>query len=159
MDGLISTFEREEYWWSKELPCAFWGGESLQIHIDVEDWEPGLTSAQVSIPDAMLKHQVDFRPEFEAALFNHYKKEIYGYATYYSPERGEYGAEEITPPIKQSSEIWSLITGPNVWIKYVADNEWDNCTRFVLSFGCQWDDEHGLSIELSDWKIADFYAQ
>jgi len=158
MDDLISSFEREEYWWTKEIPCAFWGGEPVHIHIDVEDWEPSPTSSQVAILDAMLKRQNDFRPEFEAELFDRYKKEIYGYATYYSPERGEYGKDEITPPLSESSEIWSLIDDPEVWIKFVADDDWDKHIRFILGFECHWDEEHGLRIEVTDWKITSFHA-
>ena len=149
MTRLVDTFEREEFWWSKDLPCAFWGGESLPIHIDIETWESGPTVAQERILDGLLARTQDFRPYLEKQLFEHYQNKIYGYAT---------GGDEITPPIKEPSEIWPLITGPLLWIRYVADEDWDQSIRFVISFACHWDEEHGLDIEVVDWRIVDFGA-
>src|SRR5262245_38328485 len=99
-----------------------------------------------------LARSEDFRPEFEKRHFEHDQEEIYGYATYYSPERGESGADEITPPIREPSEIWPLICGPLLWIRCVRNEDWDQTIRFVMSFDCQWDEEHGLDIAVADWR-------
>lgn len=159
MTDLIHELNRGEDWWSKELPCPFWGGDPLLIVVVVDNARLGPTSSQAKILESMFAHKSDIRPYLQKELFKHYRQHIYGKYTHYSSLRGEYGADEITPPIKTSSEIWSLVSQPSAWIRHVEDDGWDGTTRFVLTFECQWDDEHGLRIEMSDWRISSFDAE
>jgi len=155
---LVESFDREKYWWQKDVPCPFWGGESLPVHIHIKDWEPSPTDSQLKILEGLLTRSKDFRPQFESTFFEHYQKEIYGSVGHWSKKEGWHGMDELTPPISEPAEIWPRIGSPSVWISFVENDEWDGAIRFVLSFGCPWDEEHGLSIEITDWEITSYHA-
>jgi hypothetical protein len=156
LDQLISTFRHLDYVWEKEIPCQMWGGEELLIRLVIDHQVRQPTRAQFKTLSAILAYPTDIRPYFESELFKHYQSRIYGYAEYWDPqERHAYGRDEITPPITNSDEIWSLIHDPSVVIHPRRADDLDE-TEFNLCFDCDWDEEHGLGASFRDWKIIKF---
>lgn len=155
MPHVVDSFKREQYWWSGELPFPMWGGNSLRTYVYVEDWEPRPTPAQEAVLDDILNRDADFRPDFATALLAYYKKHEWGYRWV------DYVRAALAPiglGLKPK-HMWSLIDTPSVWVPHVENSEWDGIKRFHLRFECDWDEEHGLPVEISDWQITDFHAQ
>lgn len=155
----VDSFHRDLSWWNKPLQFAFWGGEQLEVFIPLD---PRLdrrsaapTERQLHILKTMLNRQEDLRPYFELELFKRYQSKIYG-TICYALNGQMYGQDEITPPIKEPREIWSLISEPSVWIDWYVSDEWKDATTFKLAFECRWDNEHGMGIQFRDWKIVQY---
>lgn len=154
-DETLRQFKKEKYWYEGSVAYRFWGGLSLKTYIDFE--EGNLPSErQLRVFRSLIERGSDFRPVVRDQLYRWYQSDVYLSMTKYSPERGLYGAEEITPRIDSSDEMWRMIQGPSVWIPgaYV---EVPSCeVWFKLTFECCWDEEHGLGVHVQDWKITNF---
>ena len=152
---VVDSFKREEYWWSGELPFPMWGGNTLRTYVYVEDWEHRPTSVQKAILDDVLNRNADFRPTFATALLAHYKKHEWGY-------RWRDFLHAMLQPVGlglQPKHMWSLVGTPGVWVPHIESAGWNGVTKFELRFECDWDEEHGLSVEIDDWQIMDFRPQ
>jgi hypothetical protein len=125
------------------LPC--WESE-LDIHIDPD--EDRITPRQIAVLRELLNHPEDIRPEFERALFDYYQAEVDGsYCEYDSDAKPIPGSGP--PKLTKPSQIWSLIDGPEVYIKSFFRTA--SAIEFELSFCCEWDPEHGLGVLYQDW--------
>jgi hypothetical protein len=154
-DQLLTRFKRGESCWSGKVPFRFWGGEILSTDIELAfDGKPSPTDYQLRTFRSMVEYNDDIRPYFATELFNHYQRNIFRAMTHWSNEKGCFGAEEITPPVRSASEIWRLIDGPDVYIR--PDYQYIKSIQFRLAFDCHWDPEHGLGAQFQDWKIVDF---
>jgi hypothetical protein len=152
---LLSEFKRDEYYWSGEVAYAFWGGEKLDTYLELDSNEEP-SEGQLRAFSALVSHTTDIRRRTESKLAGYYRKEVYLSMTSYSPERGYYGAEEITPPIRDDHEIWKLVGKPSVWIRLESNPDQTKSIVFRLALDCHWDPEHGLGIEFRDWEIVKF---
>lgn len=150
-ERILSEFKRAEYWWSGKAAYAFWGGEELETYLELDSYDEP-SEGQLRVLNALKAHDTDIRPYVESKLAEYYRKEIFLSMTHYSPERGEFGAEEITPPIRSDNEIWKLVDEPSVWIRSEDNPDQSKSIVFRLAYECRWDPEHGLGIELRDWK-------
>jgi hypothetical protein len=154
-DQLLTQFKRDKYWWSARLLFRFWGGTAIDTYIERDDEEQP-TEYQLIVLRALVDHSVDVRPYFAEMLFTHYQENIFNSMSHWSSERGFFGAEEITPPLKTASEIWQLISVPNLYIPPPHECKSEDSMEFKLGFECHWDPEHGLGAQFRDWKIVKF---
>jgi hypothetical protein len=130
------------------VPC--WGSE-LEVYVYPDDDE--ITARQLSVLSALLSHPGDIRAAFERALFDYYQAEVDGSYCSYSP-----GGRPIPgsgpPKLTAPSQVWSLIDGPEVYIKSFFRTP--SAVEFELSFVCDWDPEHGLGVRYQDFRPVQF---
>jgi hypothetical protein len=130
------------------VPC--WGSD-LEVHLDPDDDE--ITPRQLGVLRALLSHPDDIRPEFEQALFAYYQADVEGSYCICGPD-GRPIPGSGPPKLTEPSQVWSLIDGPEVYIKpYFRALDG---VEFELSFTCEWDPEHGLGVLYQDWQPAEF---
>ncbi len=60
------------------------------------------------------------------------------------------GPPELTEP----SQVWPLIDGPEVYIKWFFRTP--SAIEFELGFNCEWDREHGLGVLYHDFQPVEF---
>jgi hypothetical protein len=153
---LLQDFKDEQYWWCGKVSLAMWGGESLEVVLDkAADEGEGLADVQLGTLRELIDRQQDIRPYLAAELFEHYQKNIFHSMTHWSPERGSFGKDEFTPPIKTADEIWQLIDLDSIWIAHPAGYDADP-KGFKIAGECHWDPEHGLGVKFRNWKIVEF---
>jgi hypothetical protein len=148
--GLLRDFQFIDPDWCGTAFVPFWGGE-LEIHIDPDEDE--ITRRQLEVLRALLSYPVDIRAEFEHALFDYYQAEVDGTYCSYGPN-GKPIPGSGPPKLTKSSQVWSLIDGPSVHIKWYFVTP--AAVEFELSFTCEWDPEHGLGVLYQDWRPVDF---
>ncbi len=151
-------FNLEEYWWSTELSLRCWGNNAVLVFLDIEDEDPTLNPHQLRVLESIVAQQSDYRLNFEQEYFPHYQSEIYGSVCSWSEEKGFYGVDELTPPISQPAELRPMCRDASIWIPYPEESEQDSPAQFLLKFECSWDEEHGVSVAITDWHITDFNA-
>ena len=94
-------------------------------------------------------HDDFIRPDVEAAVLHYYRTSVY------NPISTRKSYEEVfhftLPEVNTPAEIERLLLcGPSITIGIVRDT---THTPFDLHFGCLWDEEHGVTVEIEDWKI------
>jgi hypothetical protein len=71
---LLSKFKHEEPWWSGKVPYRFWGGQSLNTYIVLENG-PRPSDHQLRIFRSLVEQKDDVRPYFESSLFEQLSEE------------------------------------------------------------------------------------
>ena len=130
------------------VPC--WGSD-LEVHIDPDEDE--VTPRQVLVLRALLSHSGSIKPAFERALFKYYKADVEGSYCSYGPN-GMPIPGSGPPKLTKASQVWSLINGPDVYIKPFFRTS--AAVEFELCFTCEWDPEHGLGVLYRDWRPIEF---
>jgi len=106
---------------------------------------------------AVLDYPHDLRELVETSVFDFYKKQVHGTIGFFgSPEEVQKAVEQCVPELTESSQVWKLIRGAEIWISEFYKAEDDGVVEFKMTFTCSWDDEHGLGLKFRDWKIVDF---
>ena len=58
------------------------------------------------------------------------------------------------PKLTEPSQVWPLIDGPEVYIKWFFRTP--SAIEFELSFNCDWDREHALGVLFHDFQPVEF---
>jgi hypothetical protein len=97
----------------------------------------------------LLEHQHKIRFELERALFGYYSEAIL------PSLNNDFRAETllIVAALKQSSDLWDLMTAREIRIGFENDLSEPDKSVFI-GFEVPWDEEHGMDIYLTDGRIA-----
>jgi len=126
--------------WDGRAHFGFWGGElQLVIHTGRRP-----TESQLRLAKDILAHSDSIREAVESAILERYASEVY--------EKIDFGDGRRLPPPTEAKQVLKLVHGPSIQI---ADGENDSGIRFTLGFSCDWDEEHGLDIEINDWHVVE----
>jgi hypothetical protein len=132
--------------WEGEAYFPFWQGK-----IDVSlmgDMRPSVN--QLAMLQSILNYKNTIRSEIEQELLQYYQ------TTIYDPIETRKQIEEIfhvsLPKINTFKELQKIIYDPRL---YLNNNEENDTVSFKLHFGCLWDEEHGVTVEINDWKLID----
>lgn len=151
---LVSGLQRIGSSWGgwAALPC--WGGKELHFNIDPEGEVADIALRQLTVLRAVLQHPLDIRPAFQDALFEYYKAEIEGSYSAYDPVARREIPNSGPPVLTNSSQVWPLIDDPEMWIDWHFRTP--TAIGFELTFNCDWDEEHGLGVQFSNWAAVKF---
>jgi hypothetical protein len=147
---LLHDFQFIDPTWCGSAFVLGWG-QKLEIYIYPDEGK--IAPRQLDILRALLNYPQDLRAEFERALFDYYQADVDGSYCEYGPD-----AKPIPgsgpPKLTEPSQVWSLIEGPEVYIKPFFKTP--SAVEFELSFTCEWDPEHGLGVLYQDWQPVEF---
>jgi hypothetical protein len=150
--NLLPNLSQNDLGWSGTAFVPCWGSE-LDIHLTCHDGV--LEARQADTVRALLGHTEDLRPGFERALFEYYQEDVDGTYCAYGPD-GRPVPGSGPPKLTEPSQVWPLIDGPEVYIKWFFRTP--SAVEFELSFNCEWDREHGLGVLYHDFQPVEFGA-
>lgn len=127
--------------WDGEAYFPFWGGK-LQVYVSAGSPRP--SQHQLDVVRAMLIYPECVRPEVETAIFDYYRSRVY-----------REGAEDVSgnplPKPTEHKRIRKILHGPTVHPDSFCEE--GDPVSFTLHFGCDWDEEHGIGVNIENWKI------
>lgn len=147
--GLLKDLTFHGSYWQGWAAISFWGQQNLWVCIERRE-DVDISPRQIEVLRTILKSKDDLRPSFEAALFEYYKAEVEDCYSTYDPTTQMEVPDSGPPTLSKSSQIWTLINEPEVWIDWHFETP--SALEFKLTFNCVWDEEHGLGIRFYDWK-------
>ena len=134
----LSFLRWDKYFWIGKSD-VFWLGQDIwfNVHVDKDKRPP--SQAQKELVHKVILFPRNKREELEQFIFDQYQNDIYG------------SIDPITwtPKLNRSSEIWSLLSQSG--LTFPADSGSGQHHRFVATFKCAWDDEHGLGVLYEDF--------
>jgi len=129
--------------WDGEAFFPFWG-DKLQLCLSAGSSRP--SQHQLDVVQALLTYPEFIRPDVETAIFDFYRTRVY-----------HEGANDLrgNPLPKPTEHQWirKIIHGPAVLIDSRCEE--GNSVCFKLHFGCDWDEEHGMGVNIEDWRITE----
>jgi hypothetical protein len=133
--------------WDGEAYFPFWRGK-VRVSVCSDDGERP-SAQQLQLLRTMLCHEGSIRPGVEAALLKYYQTSVY------NPLSTRRMYEELfrvsLPEVNTPAQMQKLLPGgPSVCIGIVGDA---SQARFELHFHCLWDEEHGVTVHIEDWKV------
>jgi hypothetical protein len=148
---LVPGLQYGRPFWTGRAHIPFWG-EALPVTLKAVEGDR-LVPRQVRILREMLAYPHDLRPAFDRRLFDYYQQHVYGCIDFGPDDDGTDLADTLAPRLDTPGDIWKLINGPELWIRWCCKDEHEAAVEFELDFTCTWDDEHGLGVRYRDWEI------
>lgn len=136
------AFDATYKWKLKKKVTPAWSELPIELHVDGE--EDALTAERIAfIKDVIAR--AEFKPEFEAHVFELYSGRMYPeFEAMSDDEKAEW--QDCYPKLAQPREIWRLL-GKKGAIYIRSDRE------FEIYTDASWDLEHGLTARVADWRI------
>ena len=127
--------------WVGQLNAPWLGGLTHTI-VDGED--SGIVEAQRDCMRAACTQNSKTLDALKNRLLNEYQNEIYGSVTAFNSDGSEIDFHELTPKFENQEQLWATLSETSINIP-PEHRIADNCC-FAVSFECNWDEEHGISI-------------
>ncbi|TDT99472.1 SMI1/KNR4 family protein SUKH-1 [Azorhizobium sp. AG788] len=137
------AFDATYKWSLKKKVTPAWSERPADICVLGE--EDALTPARTAFV-AQVVDRADFRPDFESFVFALYRDRFYPEFAAMGPDEQRHWADSY-PRLTRPDEIWRLL-GKTLTLTIESDH------TFALSVPANWDPEHGLSLRVTDWRIA-----
>jgi len=127
--------------WDGEVFFRFWGD---QLQISASAAAPRLESQQLHTIKSILDYPNSIRSQVEAALVEFYRSQVYA--------DGETDLDgKPLPKPNDKNAVRRLFHGPTIHLESSAEENRTMC--FKLHFGCDWDEEHGVDVQIENWKV------
>ncbi|MEZ0471556.1 SMI1/KNR4 family protein [Luteimonas salinilitoris] len=137
------TFDATYKWKLKKKVTPAWS--ELPAELRVEGEEDALNSMRIAfIKEVMARRE--FKQVFEARGFQIYTGRMYPeFEAMTNDEKEEWA--DCYPRLARSDEIWQLL-GKKLTVTVLSDAD------FHIHTDAKWDPEHGLTVEVKAWQIA-----
>ncbi len=136
------TFDTAHDWRLKKKITPAWG--ELPAELSMDGHEGALTKTRIAFIKEVIG-KADFKPVFEAYVFDLYLTQMYPEFLAMSEEDQQEWAD-CYPVIEKPGDIWTLL-GEDFSI-YLKDEQ----TFHIATDAC-WDPEHGLTMDVREWRI------
>jgi len=128
--------------WDGKAYFPFWGGK---LHISLSVDGPRPQPHELDTVRSILDYPTSIRAAVESSLFDYYRSNIY-----HQQARDDEG--KPLPEPSDHKRIRAMLAGPTVHLDEFREEA--GPLTFTLEYACDWDDEHGVSVEVHDWKVA-----
>lgn len=136
------AFDSTYKWKLKKKVQPAWSELAAELRVAGE--EDALTQARIAFVKEVIA-KAEFKPVFEAYVYKLYTEKMYPEFEAMSDEEKQDWADSY-PRLSSAGEIWRLL-GKKCAIEVTSD------TTFDLAAGASWDPEHGLTLDVRDWRI------
>lgn len=136
------SFDSTHKWKLRKKVQPTWSELWAEIHVEGE--EDALTPARVAFVKEVIA-KAEFKPVFEAYVYKLYTERMYPEFEAMPPDEKQDWADAY-PRLNAAREIWRLL-GKTCAIYITSDS------AFHLAADASWDPEHGLTLEVKNWRI------
>ncbi|MGC4048048.1 MAG: hypothetical protein QM758_30015 [Armatimonas sp.] len=161
----LPLLDSDQFYWYGKVPLPAWSGfqnrtgpyesrtraapSTSEYHLMVE-YPDGVkdtlpSEEQHRAYDYLLEHQEEIREMLLPRLFDEYERVA---AEFTAEERQDYGIPEISAPNKLKTHMGLS----NIHVSSISK---DGIAYLGLSFGCDWEEEHGAGVMLHKSRVID----